>query len=142
MKDKSRRLGEKRLAEVSCTETFMSAARDYAQRATSALGEKIDSIVLYGSVATGHARPDSDIDVLVIAPDSKSIYEALSSISAEQAYETRSAFLLSDVFLDRYEFVELQKVRSPFIKNVMADGIVLYDNGTFQGIRGQPADCC
>ena len=130
------------MTEASCTETFMSAARDYAQRATSALGEKIDSIVLYGSVATGHAGPDSDVDVLVISPDSKSIYEVLSSISAEQAYETRSAFLLSDMFMDRDEFVELQRVGSPFIKNVVADGIVLYDNGTFQGIRGQAADCC
>lgn len=33
------------------------------------LGEKLVSVVLYGSVARGEARPDSDIDLFVVARD-------------------------------------------------------------------------
>lgn len=32
-------------------------------------GIRVDKIVLYGSHASGYARPDSDIDVAVVSPD-------------------------------------------------------------------------
>ena len=130
------------MAEAGYIESLKSAADDYARRVTAALGEKIDSIVLYGSVARDEAGPDSDIDVLVVAPDSKSVSGILSKISAAQAYETRSVFLLSDIFLDRDDLIELRRVGSPFIRNIVTDGVVLYDNGTFQGIRDQTTVGC
>ena len=130
------------MAEAGDMESLRSAAKDYAHRVTEVLGDKIDSIVLYGSVARDEAGPDSDIDVLVVSSDSKSVSRILSKISAEQAYETGSVFLLSDVFLDRDDLIEMQRVGSPFVRNLVADGIVLYDNGTFQGIRNQTAIGC
>jgi uncharacterized protein len=30
------------------------------------LGEKLEAVILYGSQARGDARPDSDIDILVV----------------------------------------------------------------------------
>ena len=76
------------------TESPRSAAWDYAHRMTATLGDKIDSIVLCGSVARDEASPDSDIDVLVGSSDYKSVSGILSKTSAEQVYEMRSVFFL------------------------------------------------
>ena len=130
------------MVQIGDIESLRVAAEDYTCRVTAALGDRIDSVVLYGSVARNETGPDSDIDVLVVSPDSKSVSGILSKISAEHAYETRSAFLLSDVFLDRHDLIELQRVGSPFIRNILTDGVVLYDNGTFQRIREQAAIGC
>lgn len=57
----------------------------------AAFGDKLVGVALYGSRARGEARPDSDVDLLVIArdlpPDSRDrarvFYEALRGVSAE-----------------------------------------------------------
>ena len=41
-------------------------AAEYAALLRSAFGDRLVSVVLYGSVARGDARPDSDINVLVV----------------------------------------------------------------------------
>lgn len=45
----------------------MRAARMFAEILKERLGDDLVSVVLFGSVARGEARPDSDIDLLVIA---------------------------------------------------------------------------
>lgn len=42
-------------------------AEQYAALARQVLGENLTSVVLFGSVARGQVRPDSDIDLLLIA---------------------------------------------------------------------------
>jgi predicted nucleotidyltransferase len=49
-------------------ETHKKAAVEFARRVTSALGDQVDAIVLYGSVARGEAKRDSDIGILVVSP--------------------------------------------------------------------------
>ena len=39
-----------------------------------ALGDRVVSIVLYGSVARGTARPDSDVDLLLILREASAEY--------------------------------------------------------------------
>lgn len=41
---------------------------EFAAKAREACGDAIDEIILFGSVARGDNRPDSDIDILVITP--------------------------------------------------------------------------
>lgn len=33
------------------------------------MGVHVEKVILYGSQATGHARPDSDIDIVIISKD-------------------------------------------------------------------------
>lgn len=44
-------------------------AERYAQVAGEVLGDDLVSVVLFGSVARGEARPDSDIDLIVVVND-------------------------------------------------------------------------
>lgn len=46
---------------------FLAAAERYTELLKGALGDNLISVVLFGSVARGEARADSDIDLLVIA---------------------------------------------------------------------------
>lgn len=41
----------------------------FAERLTDACGEEIEEIILYGSVARGDHREDSDVDVMIIIED-------------------------------------------------------------------------
>jgi predicted nucleotidyltransferase len=52
----------------------------FADRLTAACGEAIERIILYGSVARGEARADSDVDVLIVFED-----ESARDIVSEQA---------------------------------------------------------
>lgn len=46
-----------------------NAIQDFAQRVRAALGEQLVVLKLFGSKATGHDAPDSDIDVLVVVKE-------------------------------------------------------------------------
>lgn len=46
----------------------------FIQQVQKAVGDRVVSVVLYGSVGRGTARPDSDVDLLVILRDAPSSY--------------------------------------------------------------------
>ena len=118
-------------------ELYRKAAEEFANRVTAALGDQIDSIVLYGSVARGKAKRDSDIDVLVIDPNPGLTREKISEICSDFSYERDYTFFISLAHFSRDEFHKLWQMGSPFIKEVVKEGLVLYDNGTFSRVREQ-----
>ena len=112
-------------------DTYRKAAEEFARRVTSALEDKIDSIVLYGSAARGEATRDSDIDVLVISPDPKVTRERISRIRGDFTYERNFDFLISLFQVGRDQFYEFRDLGSPFVEELSDAGVILYDNGTF-----------
>lgn len=52
-------------------ERARTAEGELVSRLTDELGGRPLSVVLFGSVARGQSTPDSDIDLLVVAPDSR-----------------------------------------------------------------------
>ena len=113
---------------------YQQAAAEFARRVASALGDRVDSIVLYGSVARGEAKRDSDIDILVVSPDPGSILGKVSEICEEFTIEHGYTFFISTVGFSRHQMDWHAKVRSPFIQNVFEDCVILHDNGTFSRV--------
>lgn len=86
-------------------------------------GDRMDSLILFGSQARGDAQPDSDIDVLIVLHDDFSLIEELE----------RSGDLVSDLCL-KYDvvlscqFVRRDGLSSPsnsFIRNIVREGVAV-----------------
>jgi predicted nucleotidyltransferase len=51
---------------ADCQTHLMALAKDYARALRDLLGDRLVSVVLYGSVARGEAGPSSDLDLLIV----------------------------------------------------------------------------
>ena len=85
--------------------------------------EQVVQIILYGSQARGEAKPDSDIDLLIVmkaafnyADEIENTSEFIQELSLE--YDT----VISRVFVSEQRF---NQEELPFIMNVHREGIVL-----------------
>ena len=91
---------------------------EFVEKVLDKYSDRIDSIILFGSVARGEAKEESDIDILVIwKGDEAEGWRAMTGL----------AF---DVLLDEEEYISVKvlgledlKAENPFIKNVMREGI-------------------
>ena len=110
------------------------ALADFRDRVLKELGNRVNAIILYGSVARGETGEESDIDVLIVGRD-KDVRSKISEISYEIDYENRFETFITPVYYTKEEIEHRIKVGSPFIYEVLKDGVVLYDDGTFKGIR-------
>ena len=97
---------------------YRKAVDEFVERVLDKYSDRIDSIILFGSVARGEAKEESDIDILVIwKGDEAEGWRAMTGL----------AF---DVLLDEEEYISVKvlgledlKAENPFIKNVMREGI-------------------
>ena len=59
---------------------YRKIAEDFARYLKGKYGDRIERIILFGSVARGDYREDSDVDLLVVTPENRlALQEALSS---------------------------------------------------------------
>lgn len=59
------------MAAVTLSQRESEALREFSTRIRAALGVKLRELRLFGSKARGDARPDSDLDVLVVVDDER-----------------------------------------------------------------------
>lgn len=86
-------------------------------------GERIDSIILYGSQARGDAREDSDIDVLLVLKDDFNYLEMLKLSDDEVvSLSLENDVVISRAFVSRKEYKEKQ---SPFLINIRREGVAV-----------------
>lgn len=102
------------------------------ERLIRELGDNIDSIVLYGSVARNEAREDSDIDILVVI-EKDDLYKTVSDISYE--VDLKNGTHTTIFWATPKELENYAKRGSPFLESVVEEGVILYDKGTFAKIR-------
>ncbi len=87
----------------------------------AALGDELDSVLLYGSQARGDARPDSDIDVLIIMRgpfDPADLRRRTAPIASRLSLEYDT--VISRAFATREQF---EHEMSPFMLNVRDEAV-------------------
>jgi predicted nucleotidyltransferase len=97
------------------------------------------SLALYGSVARGTARADSDVDLLVVIEDGRPLRDAFDvMLSIERAPKVREELSYLRQFGIRTHLsllplsVAQLRQHPPILLDLVEDAIVLFDDGTLQ----------
>ena len=86
-------------------------------------GRQLKSVYLYGSYARGDARPDSDIDLLMVVKGEFNYLEMLKrSDDFAAAFCLENDIVVSRAFVSEKEYKEKQ---IPFLINVRRDAVVV-----------------
>lgn len=90
-------------------------------------GDKLKTIVLYGSVARGTQTDDSDIDIMVLIDGNndelRQYDDKLNDVSTD--FSLKYLKVLSVVDISYQEYEDWRNL-SPFYKNVSEEGVILY----------------
>jgi predicted nucleotidyltransferase len=114
---------------LNLTKNYKLTLKDLKESLVRELGEKLNTIILYGSVARGDFGMESDIDLLLILEDNE---------LAEKAYEIgynidiKNNSVTSILIYYPEEIRKNIELGSPFAKNVVTEGKMIYDNGTWE----------
>ncbi|MDO5832765.1 nucleotidyltransferase domain-containing protein [Methanobrevibacter sp.] len=101
--------------------TKLEIAENFAKTINS---DKIKLMILFGSVARGDYRPDSDIDILVVSDYHEDIWPKISTIIGDTVLEKGE--LLSIHVMSENIFNETRDYS--FLTNVLKEGIILEGN--------------
>ncbi|QXD16414.1 nucleotidyltransferase domain-containing protein [Rhodocaloribacter litoris] len=103
--------------------SIRQALDEARQRLEALYGDRLVQAILYGSRARGEARPDSDVDVLVILRGELDLFQEIErltqlQLALEDRYDLRFSFqpFTEEAYLHR---------QSPFLINVRAEGTSL-----------------
>ena len=125
----------KKMMYMKISERRWKAVEEFVRRALDRYGDRIESIILFGSVARGEAKEDSDIDILVVGDVSLELVEVSFPILLEYG-ELISA---KNMEKDRFDFAA--KEGHSFVRNVLREGVVLYERmGETFGEGGREAE--
>jgi len=105
-------------------EIHEKAAAVFAERVYDSLGEAIQKIILYGSVARGLSDIDSDIDVVIIGPDVERHRSQISSIRNDVDLEYNT--LTSLILLNFEQLNALAEDNPSFYAELTSSGKVLF----------------
>lgn len=104
----------------------------FGQSLLKKFGDNLISIVLYGSVARGTARDESDIDILIILKDAPNAYyerlEPVIDIEIELRKNiSGTAPIFSSIILSKEEAMENRNI----FLDMIDDSIILFDKDNF-----------
>ncbi|MBO3841525.1 MAG: nucleotidyltransferase domain-containing protein [Candidatus Brockarchaeota archaeon] len=100
------------------------------------LGSRLESIVLFGSLASGRVRPESDIDLLIVARDLPRKYSERTSIIREAVSSRLMDELIIRTWREKGVYTDFDillmdikeaGVTHPFYLDLTRDCIIIYD---------------
>lgn len=125
------------MSDETAAKRLRKLADRYATQVQAALGDRLVSIVLFGSVARGDASPSSDIDLLIIAEDLPRGHFARKRLleDADAAFENVLGASERDGLEPRLARImrtpqEAERV-VPLYLDMTEDAVILYDRGSF-----------
>jgi len=110
------------MKDMQIKKKYRGAVEEFVRRVLERYRDKIDSIILFGSVARGEAKEDSDIDILVVGDVS---LEELVEVSFPILLEYGELISAKNMGKDRFDFSA--KEGYSFVRNVLREGVVLYE---------------
>jgi predicted nucleotidyltransferase len=101
-----------------------AAVQDLVRRLRDRLGERLVEVRLYGSKVRETARPESDVDLVVL------VTQQTSALREEVFTEVSTVILERDVLLDvhlvdRGQLRELQRLGAPYAAVIQEEGTPL-----------------
>ena len=101
---------------------FQEPLSEFVNVALEKYGEKIESVILFGSVARGEGKGDSDIDILIVTKEEDfRLRRALIGIAFDillQTEENISVKVLSKTDFER-------RGNFSFLRNIVSEGVKL-----------------
>lgn len=108
--------------ELSCEEE--KALLDFRQRLKSRCGDELISIKLFGSRARGDARPESDIDLLVVFEKyTKKVEDILIEVICD-ILNSRGIYF-EVVSYSRQEYEKSKREQWPFVLNLEKEAVLV-----------------
>ena len=97
--------------DMQIQEKYQEAVEEFVRRVKGKYEDKIDSIILFGSVARGEAKEDSDVDILVVVKernieDMKEIHGIAFEVSMEEPKTHEGALSMFGLHVIRESDVE------------------------------------
>lgn len=92
--------------------------------------DKVNSIAIFGSVASGNAREDSDIDILILTKQKNKEIEKKYGARIINNPDEKGKMIMAQVF-DKNDFIGSFNSGSKFAKEVIKNMIIIYDKDDF-----------
>lgn len=118
-------------------EPYRTVVKKLVEELNRVFSSRLISVVVYGSVARGDARRDSDVDVLIVVEDlPKSHFERLGVYMdaesrldpfLEELYEKGYAITISPILKTREEAKRI----TPLYLDMVEDAVIVYDRDRF-----------
>jgi len=105
---------------IKIQKRYQEPLREFVKVALEKYGEKIESIILFGSVARGEGKGDSDIDILIVTKDEDfRLRRALIGIAFDILLETEENISVKALSKDEFE----RHKNFSFLRNVVSEGV-------------------
>ena len=103
------------------------AIKEYKDTIINLLGNKLDSIILFGSKARGKTKKNSDIDLMILRTDKpKSAYDKLWQEAVKYSGELTLKYGNIDISPKIESKETFNNIYSPFFDRVKKEGILLW----------------
>ncbi len=110
--------------KMNIQERYREPIAEFVRKVLERYEKNIESIILFGSVARGDGKEDSDVDVLVIWKGNKlEGWDVLEDIAMDILLEYGQ--LISIKIIYPQEYFGMLNIGSSFIQNIKREGVVI-----------------